>query len=901
MPDWREVVRQRVAGLGLAPTRAEEIVEELGQHLEDRFRELRAAGTAEAEAERAVLADLAAADVLRDALCSVERPGGGDPVPLGGAGPVGWLRGLGGDFRYALRALRRSPGLSATVVATLAVGIGANAAIFSVVDAALLRPLPFAEPERLVAFWGTAPEKGLPVVNYPDALYVYFRTRSRTMDPIAAYDGAGLTLTGRGEPERLEGAVVTADFFRLLGRPPLLGRTFLAEEEAQGRTQVAVLGYGLWQRRFGGDPTIVGSPITLNGAPGTVVGVMPPGFDFPNRAELWVPLATDPQALHCWCYTTVGRLAPGTTPQAAAREIALLTDDVLREREGRPPRTRPADPGEPESRVVAEPLSRQLVGPARTPLLVLLGAVGMVLLIACANVANVLLARSSARGREIAVRCCLGASPWRIMRQLLVESLMLALAGAALGLGLAALALRALERVTVEHLPHVDRVGLDLPVLAFTLAVTLITVLLFGLAPALRGARLDMQPMLKDGARGTAAASTRRLNHAFVVVQFALSLVLLAGAGLLLRSFRNLLAVDPGFRADNVLVGRVALPDTAYTDPARARAFFDELVQRVSGRPGVTAVGLSSTAPFSQGNNQQPVMFKGQEPGPDQPIPVTSVRMITPGYFAAVGTRLLRGRAFEDRDRETSPRVAIIDETLARRYFPDGDAIGHEVRLGGRTTDNPWRTVVGVVPSVKHRALERMPDHYVYLPQAQYPRWVMDVVVRAPADPGALAAALRADLRALDGSLPLYEVHTLEQAVARSLGPRRLTNVLLLAFALTALLLAALGIYGVMAVNVGERVTEFGIRLALGAVPRDVLALVLGQGLRLVVLGAAVGFAGAVAVTRLLGTLLFDVKPVDPVTFAGVGLVLAVVALAACYIPARRATATDPLRALRYE
>jgi predicted permease len=894
MRDWRGPVRQRLDGLGLEPTRVDEIVEELGQHLEDRYRELRSAGTTEQEAERIVLDELAAADVLRDAIRSVERAVDVEPAVLGGGRGGGWLKGWGSDVRYGLRTLRRSPGLTATVVLTLALGIGSNAAIFSVVHAVLLRPLPFTDPARLVAFWGSAPEKGLPVVSFPDALYVYFRTRSRTLQPIAAYDSGGFTLAVAGEPERIEGAAVTADFFRLLGRVPLHGRTFLPEEEADGRNHVAVLGYGLWQRRFGGDPGIIGRSVNLSGLQGTVVGVMPPGFDFPARSQVWVPRGTDPRAVDCWCYSTMGRLAPGLKPEDAAREIAALNDDFWRERN-------PGAPPGPKSVVVAVPLTRELVKDVRTPLVVLLGAVGMVLLIACANVANLLLARSGARGREIALRCCLGASPWRIVRQLLVESVLLAATGAALGLLLAAWAVKALERLAVEHLTFVERVALDRTVLLFTLALTVATAALFGLAPALRGARVDVQAALKEGARGTAGASTRRVSNGFVVAQFALSLVLLVGAGLLLRSFRNLMAVDPGFRTENVIVGRVSLPYEQYREPARMRRFYQTLAERAAALPGVRSAGLSSTAPFSQGNQQQEFVVKGHEPAPEQAIPVVSLRVVTTGYFASIGTPLRRGRLFADTDTEAAPPVAIVDESLARRYWPDGNALGQQVRLGNLTSDNPWLTIVGVVASIKHGNLDRPPDHYIYRPLLQSGDWRMDLVVRTTAEPAALVPALRAEVRALDATLPMHDVHTLEEAVARSLGPRRLTNVLLLAFAAAALLLAGIGIYGVMALSVTQRVNEFGVRLALGAAPRQVLALVLRQGMSLVLLGTALGLAGAFAFSRYLDALLYQVQPTDPVVFVLVAVVLAAVALAACYIPARRATATDPLQALRYE
>jgi len=892
MPEWRREVQSRLAGLPLDPARADEIAEELAQHLEQRYEELLGRGIPAAEAEGLLREELAAGNVLENELRRLERPAEPPPPVLGAPAEARWLRGLAGDVRYGLRAMRKHAGLTAAALTTLGLAIGANAALFSVVHSVLLRPLPFAQPARLVTFWGTAPEKGLPVVNSPQAFYVHFRARSHTMAGIAAYDGIGLTLTGAGEAERLEGANVTADFFRVLGRAPALGRDFLAEEEARGRNLVTILSDGLWRRRFGADPGIVGRAITLDNIPTTVVGIMPPGFTFPGRTQLWIPIPTDPQMLNCWCYSTIGRLAPGRTADDAAREIATLSDQFWELREGRPRRG--------ESRAVAVPLARDMVGEVRTPLLVLLAAVGMVLLIACANIANLLLARAGARGREIAVRCCLGASPARIVRQLLVESLLLALAGGAIGLIVAIGAVRALGPVVVERVPHVQRLALDPVVVLFTLGLTVLSGVFFGLAPALQGTRIDLHRTMKDGARGTPARAGRRLNDAFVVSQFALSLMLLIGAGLLLRSLRNLLEVDPGFRPENVLVARISLPSPAYREPQIA-AFQTRIVPRLAGLPGVRAVALTTTAPFSHGNNQQEFVVRGHEPAPSQPIPVASARLVTPGYFAAVGTRLLRGREFDDRDREGSPLVGIVDESLARRYWADGNAVGAQIRLGNLSSTNPWVTVVGVVASVRHGNLAKEPDHYLYAPLAQLPAGQMDIVVRTSVDPVGLAPAIRHEVVALDPALPVYDVHTLEQAVSRSLGTYQITNRLLASFALAALLLAAIGIYGVTALNVSQRVNEFGIRLALGARPGDVRALVLGRGMRLVLAGVAIGIAGAAALARLLGSILFGVKPLDPLTFGALAAALAAVALVACYLPARRATATDPLVALRYE
>jgi predicted permease len=896
MSDWTAEIRRRLEPLGLAPWREAEIVEELAQHLDDRYRELIGTGATPEAAADATRQELLSDHALAEALRATEPPRASTPV-LGHAATGGLLASLAVDLRYGFRSLRQSPGLAAVALLTLGLGIGANAAIFSVVNAVLLRPLPFREPERLVAFWGTAPDKGLPVVDYPDALYAYYRQRARSVDPLAMYTLAGFTLTGGREPERLAGVNVTVDFFRLLGVVPLHGRTFLPSEEAPNNNRVVVLSHGLWRRRFAADPGIVGRAVILNDIPTTVVGVMPRGFDFPQRAELWIPLPIEPQSINCWCYDAVGRLGPGRTPGDLQREIDALNADFWADREGRP---RASSSG-PRAGTVVTPLARRLVGEVRTPVLVLLGAVGMVLLIACANLANLLLSRATERSRELAVRAALGASPSRIARQLLAESALLAAAGAVLGLGLARLGVVVLGRAAVERVSHLDRVHLDLVVVGFTVLLTVATALLFGVAPATRGARIQLVDALKEGARGSSDRSSRRLNDAFAIGQLALSLVLLVGSGLLLRSFAKLLAVDPGFQAENVLVGRVALPWTIYREMPQVRELYDRLAGRVAGLPGVTHVGLSSTAPFSNNNNQQELVVRGHEPSEGEAVPVTSVRRVTPGYFEAVGTPLRQGRSFSELDRDSSNLVAVVDETLAHRYWPKGSAVGGQISVGDPRDRPTWRTIVGVAASIQHGSLVKPPDHYVYLPLSQSFAWTMDLVVRASSRPAALIPALRAEVRAIDPNLPLYEVHTLDQAIGQSLSTRRMTNLLLLGFAAAALLLAAIGVYGVMARNVAARVREFGVRLALGATPAEVRALVLRRAMRLVLLGVVIGGAGAAGITQLLRALLFEVKPLDPLTFATAPALLGLVALGACYLPARRATAVDPLEAIRAE
>jgi putative ABC transport system permease protein len=801
------------------------------------------------------------------------------------------------DLRYGARMLLKKPGFTLIAVLTLALGIGANTAIFSVVNTVLLRPLPLPEPERLMTFCHSAPAQGLAELDLNDAHFAFYRDRSRMFEKLAAYEAEDFALTGTGDPEVLPGARVTFNYFDVLGQQPLHGRAFLPQEDVPGNNNVAILSYGLWQRRFGGDRKILGRSIKLDNKPTTVVGIMPPGFDFPNPAEranmsghvqLWVPEGLSPQDTSANNLLAVGRLKPGVTLADAKREITALLADFGKQFKLS---------FSTDTTTVMMPLERRIVGEVRTPLLVLLGAVAFVLLIACANLANLLLARATSRHRELAVRQCLGASGLRIARQLLTESLLLAGVGAVGGLLLAAWSVDALKSLAAATIPRMELVKLDWPVLLFTSVVTLLTGLLCGLAPAWRGARVNLQDAIKEGARGSASGFNRRLNNAFVVSQLALSLMLLIGAALLLQSFRNLLAVNPGFRPENMLMGQLSLPENRYTTKAQVSSFYQQLLDRVRGLPGVQAAELTRVVPFSGNGVGGPFTVEGHEPGPGEVAKDAWLRSVTPGYFAALGLPVKTGRAFQSSDTETSMPVAIVDEKLARMYWPNGDPTGKRIRIGGGT----WMTIVGVVPSVKNRKLDENTKPYVYQPATQWVSRDMSLVVRATSDPAALIPAIRQQLASLDPELPLAEVSTIEQALARTLVTKRLTNLLFASFAATALLLALIGIYGVMSLNVGSRINEFGIRMALGAQGGDVLKLVIGQGMKLTLVGVLIGLGGALALTRLLKTLLFGVSATDPLTFALIALLLALVALLACWIPARRATMVDPLVALRYE
>jgi putative ABC transport system permease protein len=803
------------------------------------------------------------------------------------------------DIRFAVRGLIKKPAFTLVAVLTLALGIGANSAIFSVVNAVLLRPLAVKDPERLMTFWHSVPARGLNHMDPCDALFAYYRDRTQTFEGLAAYETGDFALTSGGEPEVLPAALVTYNYFSVLGREPLLGRTFTAQEDTPGNPHVALLSYSLWQRRFGGNPNIVGQSINLDTEPVTVVGVMPADFAFPDPAErprnsghvqLWMPKGLDPQDTNNWNLSIVGRLRPGQTPDDAHKEIDALQAAFAAEYRAR----NGGNADDVPVSTVLKPLQRHIVGEVRRPLLVLLGAIALVLLIACANLTNLLLARASARTREIAVRQCLGASAIRIARQTLTESLLLSLCGTIVGVLLAVWIVTALKSLVSSQIPHVETARIDATVLLFTVAIMLLTGVLCGLAPALRAARINLQDAIKEGARGSASGSNKRLNNVFVVSQLALSLVLLIGAALFLQSFRNLLNVNPGFRAENVLMARVSLPETKYKEKPQIESFFNEVRAGVSRLPGVQAVELCQVVPFSGDGGGGPFTVEGFE---QQASKIAWLRSSTPGYFAAMGMPVLKGRGFESSDTDQSLPVAIVDEKLAGMYAPDGDLVGKRIRIGG----GPWLTIVGVVPNVKNRRLDEEAWPYVYRPNSQWVRRETMLVVRSGINTQLLAGEIRQEVAKLDPELPLSNVSSIQQAMDRSLVTTRLTNSLLVGFAVTALLLALTGIYGVMSLNVANRRNEFGIRLALGAQSSNVLQLILGQGLKLAVVGVALGLLAAIAFTRLLQGLLFGISASDPLTFAMIAALLVAVALLACWIPARRATKVDPLEALRSE
>ncbi len=807
------------------------------------------------------------------------------------------------DFRFALRSFLRTPGFTAVTVLTLALGIGANTAIFSVLNAVLFRPLPYSDPSRLVMVWMRFTDIGLPNdrnwVSAPE-----FRDLSelnRSFSGLAAMDTATFNLGLGGRPEGVSGAQVSPSLFSILGIQPRLGRTFLPEEAQIGHDRVIILADGLWRRAFAADPQIVGKDIVVSGQAMTVVGVMPRGFEFPSPCEIWRPLsfppnAFDPDNRGNHGLLVLARIRPNLSVEQARSDMAAVSRSIIEKARDYPYEKF-------HFSVLLNPLLEETVGDVRASLWILMGAVGFVLLLACANVAGLLLVRSSARQREIAIRVALGAGTGRIVRQMLTESVTLSVLGGLAGLLLTPTLVKALVAFSAEALPRVVSTHIDLRALLFTIAVTLATGVLFGLAPAL-GARHDLRyDILKEGGRtSTGGAGTRRLRRLFVAGQAALALVLLACSGLLLRSFAEVLKIDPGFRPEGVLTAQVVLPLQKYPRPENWRTFFNELVARIETLPGVDAAGSVAFLPLSGQGSSGTVTVDTQAVPPDQTTPEADWRPVTPGFFRAMGVPLAAGRYFDARDIDTAPPVAIVDETLARTYWPNEDPIGKRIhRGGGRQSTNPWMTVVGVVRHVRYRTLEEPSRVTLYWPQAQNPYPFIGLTVHTSQDPLSLAPAIQKLVLELDPEQPVDHIRTMHALMADSLARRRLTMTLLILFAGGALLLAALGIYGVTAYTVAQRHQEIGLRMALGASRLIVLRLVVGQGLSLVLAGLAAGLLGTLVLARFLNTLLFSVRPSDPVTLLAAVFVLVVVALAACAIPAARAVRVDPMVALRYE
>jgi putative ABC transport system permease protein len=779
-------------------------------------------------------------------------------------------------------------------VAVLALGVGANTAIFSVVNAVLLRPLPFPGAGRIVAFMGVNPSKGITQSNMSAPDFADWRAEQRSFEALALYTSGNANMTGGDEPERVGTTAVSGDFFRVMGVGAARGRALLPEDAELGREPVAVIGHGLWVRRFGADPNVVGRRIEMSGRSIEIVGVMPEGFDFSQRSEVWAPLQLDvaKEPRDNRSFRVVGRLKNGVTLESARAEMDALT--------ARLSQAYPVTNGGWGLRL--ESLQDSMVGQLRRLLFVLLAAVGLLLLIACANVANLTLVRAASRRREVAVRLALGASRMRVARQMLTESLLLALAGGAAGVGLSVWLTELLVALSPRNTPRLDETSLDARVLLFALGATLLTGLVFGLAPALQASKASLNEALKEGGRGVAEARGRgRGRGLLVVAEIAISLVLLVGAGLLVKSFLRLQQVNPGFDASHVLTMRVALPGARYPDANKKAEFYASLVERVKALPGVETAAATLSLPLNGSNYSvwRAFIREGRPLAPEE-SENAAYSVVTPDYFRALRIPLVRGRAFTDRDDAGSAMVAVINEPLARKIFPGEDPVGKHITVW-RDEKFP-REIVGVVGEAKPQSLDSDSMLQVYVPERQDASWGgMSLLVRTQGDPEALTQAVRSEVRALDRNQPVYDVKTMSQVVADSTAYRRLAALLMAGFASVALLLACVGLYGVISYAVARRTHEIGIRMALGAQARDVLRLVLRQGGALVLAGVAVGVAAAFAATRALASMLYEVSATDATVYALVALLLSAVALLACLVPARRATKVDPMVALRYE
>jgi putative ABC transport system permease protein len=794
------------------------------------------------------------------------------------------------DVRYGLRLLRTNPGFTIVAVVLLALGIGANTAIFSVVNAVLLRPLPYANPDRLITIRETNIPK-FPEFSIAPGNFLDWQKQNTTFEKMAAYRGQQYILTGSAEPERVRGMRITADLLSLLGASPILGREIRPDEDQENKGFVVLLSHGFWQRRFGGDPGIVGTSLTLSAQPFTVIGVMPSNFDFPDpTVEVWTPMAftgRDTQNHGGHYISVMGSLKQGVTLDQARADLSAIAKRLEEQY--------------PDSNagwgVKLALMQDYLVSDIKPSLLLLLAAVVLVLLIACANVANLLLVRAAARQRELSLRAALGASRWRVVRQMLTESVLLAIVGGGFGLAIAYWGLKLLLRMAPEGIPRVQNVSIDLGALVFTIGVTLFTGLLFGLLPAFHAWRPDLTEALKDGGRGGSEGRGRqRLRGALVVAEIAISLMLLVGAGLLIKSFIRLQGVSAGFDSANVLTTGIGLPGSKYSDDARRTQFFSQLLESLATLPGVQAAAVTQSLPITsdfvlgfvvQG---RPLYKPGEGPS-------TNYYSVSPDYFKAMGIRLIRGRLFDHRDVAGSPRIAIINETMAKKYFVDEDPIGKRIHV----TNGPetFREIVGIVADVRQYGLDQPVPAQTYEPFFQAPFNGVTLVARTDGEPLKLSAAVRSKVLAIDKDQPVSTFRTMEQIVANSIASRRFSMLLFGIFAALAMILAAVGIYGVMSYSVSQRRQEIGIRVALGASSRDVVNLIVRHGMLLAGLGVVIGLIAAFAASRVISTLLFGVSATDPLVFIAIPLLLAVVAFLACLLPARRATKVDPITALR--
>jgi putative ABC transport system permease protein len=807
------------------------------------------------------------------------------------------------DVRYGIRNLLKHPGFTCIAVLTLALGIGANTAIFSVVNAVLLRALPFPDPDRLVMVWEDASFAGFPRNTPAPANYADWKSQNQVFEELAALEERSFSLTGDGEPEKIQAYGVTANLFPLLGIKPVLGRAFLPEEDKPGANKVVMLNYSLWQQRYGGERNVIGRELLLNGEKHTVVGVMPAGFQFmESYIGLWVPMAFTSEALAdrgSHYLSVVARVKSSVTLAQANADIHTIQQRIAHDH--------PDEAGRVSAYVL--PLREQLAGDVRRPLLVLLVAVGFVLLIACANIANLLLSRAASRRREMAVRTALGASRLRIVRQVLIESLLLSTVGAVGGLLLASWSFAFLQRLIPDGLALSTKLNLDLQVLGFTTLASLLTAVIFGLAPAFQASKIDLNEALKQGGGRTGlSAGGNRLRGAMVVTEVALALVLLVGAGLLIQTFLKLRDQYSGLRPENVLTLRTVLPPNKYPAQPQRANFYKQVLERVKSLPGIVSAGYTTTVPlewkggtsgfYPEGRPLERAMAEGLSYDANH-------RQVSADYLKTMGIPLREGRYLNDGDNEQTMPVALINETMARQYWPGEKAIGKRFKLGGPDANRPWMTIVGVAGDVRQMGIEEPVKAEMYVPYQQIKddQWFAprDLVIRTAVDPLSIVAAARREIHQVDPDQPISNIRTMDEVLGEETASRRLGMTLLTIFAALALLLATLGIYGVLAYFVVQHTQEIGVRVALGAQRRDILRLVLKKGMLLALLGVGIGLGAAFALTRLMASLLYGVGTADPLTYAAIALLLTVVAFGACYLPARRATRVDPMVALIYE
>lgn len=893
-----KTIWSRLRSLGQAKAVKQDIDEELRSHLELRTAENIAKGMSPEAAARDARKRFGNLQSVREECRDTRGASFGETA----------LR----DIRFGLRMLRKNPGFTAVAVLTLALGIGANTAIFSVVNVVLLRPLPYFEPRQLVQL--RSDWSGKPSTEIGSATFVEVKAQSQSLARIAAYAGGDMTLTGSGSADQVVAGAVTADFFPLLGVQPALGRNFTREEDTANGPKAAILGHGLWQSRFGSDAGVLGRTITLNEQSYTVVGILPARFQYPEGFQLWTPLAFDEtggtfvkHGEGMMLLKAIARLKPGVTLQQAQAELQTIAQRI---QPGGPTATPRGEGGEGGGRgdsvLTLVGLHEQVVGDVKGALLVLLGAVTLVLLIACANVANLLLARAAARQREMAVRAALGAGRWRIARELLTESVLLSLAGGGLGLLVAFWGVRALGQWSSPSLPAMQGMGIDAWVLAFTLGVSVITGLAFGLAPAVQAWHTDVNATLKGEGGGDTGGHRNRLRHLLVVSEVALALVLLVGAGLLIKSFSRLTEVNPGFRTEDVLTFQVTL--TEGKSSAKKINFIEQIVERLKVLPGVQAAAATDSLPLTQFERITPVDVEGRPPIDLSKLKQGEVRVtpvsrptVTPDYFSAMGIPVKSGRAFTSQDARPAAGAVIVSETFEKHFFPGESAVGKRIRLLGSSAEAPWPTVVGVVSDVRQSGLAGDVTPEVYSPELEDVGGALSFVIRTTGKPASLISAVRGVVAEVAPNQPLHNVMTMEQRLANTTTSRRLNTALLGSFAAVALLLAVVGIHGVMSYAVTQRRREIGVRMALGAQSSGVLGLVVGGGLRLTLAGVAIGLIGAFALTRYLSSLLYSVKATDPLTFLSAAVALTGVALLACWLPARRAAKVDPMVALRHE